>query len=213
VVALGFRLKEFVIRPELSKEQAARAARFVRLRLGPRNPVQRLRDILDNVDCADCAEFAGDRKRPTVHDNACTLPSHAILDRGRVVGLWEYDMAMQSIAWMPFVRKDAALMTQYQAHQASRLNRPFLAGDAPVGIFRRKQALQIARRRPCSPSLPAPKTIGIPRALPDRSIQRSAAPARRISIPFFFPSSPKLRAAPPVLSRNSSGSSGPFQAP
>jgi hypothetical protein len=37
------------------------------------------------------------------------LPSHAILDRGRVVGLWEYDTATDSIAWMAFVKKDTAL--------------------------------------------------------------------------------------------------------
>jgi len=37
------------------------------------------------------------------------LPSHAILDRGRIVGLWEYDPATASIAWMPFVRPDGAL--------------------------------------------------------------------------------------------------------
>ncbi len=37
------------------------------------------------------------------------LPSHAILDRGRLVGLWEYDMATQSIAWTAFIKKDRAL--------------------------------------------------------------------------------------------------------
>jgi hypothetical protein len=37
------------------------------------------------------------------------LPSHAILDRGRVVGLWEYDIATQSIAWTAFIKKDRAL--------------------------------------------------------------------------------------------------------
>ena len=37
------------------------------------------------------------------------LPSHAILDRGRVVGLWEYDTATESIAWTAFVKKDKAL--------------------------------------------------------------------------------------------------------
>ncbi len=37
------------------------------------------------------------------------LPSHAILDRGRVVGLWEYDTAAESIAWMAFVKPDKAL--------------------------------------------------------------------------------------------------------
>jgi hypothetical protein len=37
------------------------------------------------------------------------LPSHGILDRGRVVGLWEYDTAADSIAWIAFVKKDKAL--------------------------------------------------------------------------------------------------------
>ncbi len=37
------------------------------------------------------------------------LPSHAIVDRGRVVGLWEYDISTSSIAWMAFVKKDRAL--------------------------------------------------------------------------------------------------------
>ena len=37
------------------------------------------------------------------------LPSHAIVDRGRLIGLWEYDQATQSIAWISFVRKDKAL--------------------------------------------------------------------------------------------------------
>ena len=37
------------------------------------------------------------------------LPSHAIVDRGRLVGLWEYDPATESIAWMSFVKKDKAL--------------------------------------------------------------------------------------------------------
>jgi hypothetical protein len=37
------------------------------------------------------------------------LPSHAIVDRGRLIGLWEYDQATESIAWMSFVKKDKAL--------------------------------------------------------------------------------------------------------
>ncbi|MBI2688330.1 MAG: winged helix DNA-binding domain-containing protein [Acidobacteria bacterium] len=30
------------------------------------------------------------------------LPSHAITDRGRLIGLWEYDTATESIAWVTF---------------------------------------------------------------------------------------------------------------
>jgi hypothetical protein len=37
------------------------------------------------------------------------LPSHGILDRGRVAGLWEYDTSSDSIAWIAFVKKDKAL--------------------------------------------------------------------------------------------------------
>ena len=37
------------------------------------------------------------------------LPSHAILDRGRVIGLWEYDTAADSVAWIAFVIKDKAM--------------------------------------------------------------------------------------------------------
>ncbi len=37
------------------------------------------------------------------------LPSHVILDRGRVIGLWEYDTAEDSVAWISFVKKDKAL--------------------------------------------------------------------------------------------------------
>ena len=37
------------------------------------------------------------------------LPSHAILDRGRVVGLWEYDPDAGKVEWMSLVKPDAAL--------------------------------------------------------------------------------------------------------
>jgi Winged helix DNA-binding domain len=37
------------------------------------------------------------------------LPSHAILDRGRLVGLWEFDTSTNSIVWAAFVKKDKAL--------------------------------------------------------------------------------------------------------
>lgn len=37
------------------------------------------------------------------------LPSHGIFDRGRLVGLWEYDPAAESIAWHPFIAKNREL--------------------------------------------------------------------------------------------------------
>lgn len=37
------------------------------------------------------------------------LPSHAILDRGRLIGLWEFDPVRESIAWSTFGVKDKKL--------------------------------------------------------------------------------------------------------
>jgi hypothetical protein len=37
------------------------------------------------------------------------LPSHAILDRGRLIGLWEYDTTTESVAWMSFAAPGSAL--------------------------------------------------------------------------------------------------------
>ncbi len=37
------------------------------------------------------------------------LASHAILDRGRLVGLWEYDVEAKSIAWASFIPKNKDL--------------------------------------------------------------------------------------------------------
>jgi hypothetical protein len=43
------------------------------------------------------------------------LPSHAIIDRGRLVGLWEFDPDTNSIAWMCFGKKDKALESAVKA--------------------------------------------------------------------------------------------------
>jgi hypothetical protein len=37
------------------------------------------------------------------------LPSHAIVDRGRLAGLWEFDPAANEIVWMSYEKPDAAL--------------------------------------------------------------------------------------------------------
>jgi hypothetical protein len=42
--------------------------------------------------------------------NPKELPSPVILDRGRVVGLWEYDPATESIAWKASVKKSRPLL-------------------------------------------------------------------------------------------------------
>src|SRR5262249_33514158 len=67
------------------------------------------RDLKGLLDAADLARefFVEKKSRPagTLDD----LPSHAIVDRGRLVGLWEFDTATGSIAWWPFIKKDKDL--------------------------------------------------------------------------------------------------------
>jgi hypothetical protein len=45
------------------------------------------------------------------------LPSHGIFDRGRLIGLWEYDVASESIVWTTFVPKDKALAEEVKRCQ------------------------------------------------------------------------------------------------
>jgi hypothetical protein len=67
-----------------------------------------------------------DRERKVVEDTTVKalgaldfLPSHAIIDRGRVVGLWEFDVDSRSIAWASFGRKkDKALEAAVEETQA-----------------------------------------------------------------------------------------------
>jgi hypothetical protein len=51
------------------------------------------------------------------------LPSHAILDRGRLVGLWEFDPATNSIAWMSFIASNREL------EKAVRRTEDYIAGE------------------------------------------------------------------------------------
>ena len=46
------------------------------------------------------------------------LPSHAIVDRGRVVGLWEYDVDTASIVWLAFVPRYPALQKAVAATES-----------------------------------------------------------------------------------------------
>lgn len=65
-----------------------------------------LKELLDSADdtrdlfLEKNARPAGTLKEP---------PSHMILDRGRLIGVWEYDTAAESIAWMPFIKMNKEL--------------------------------------------------------------------------------------------------------
>ena len=63
------------------------------------------RDLNSLLDPADQSQKL--LKREGAGANVLDLPSHGIFDRGRLVGLWEYDTATDSIAWMSFIPKNA----------------------------------------------------------------------------------------------------------
>lgn len=65
------------------------------------------RDLKSLVDEADLSHKLLQRGGPTRHVD--DLPSHGIFDRGRLVGLWEYDPAAESIAWISFIPRNRDL--------------------------------------------------------------------------------------------------------
>lgn len=71
----------------------------------PRQPQYTLVSSLDGI--ALLRRTVADLAAP--EDVKTDLPHHAILDRGRLVGLWEYDPESQSIVWRAFGAKDKAM--------------------------------------------------------------------------------------------------------
>lgn len=71
------------------------------------NALQRdLKALLDDEDAErPVMTEKGTRAGASLQD----VPSHAILDRGRVIGFWEYDTTAESIVWMTFRKADKAL--------------------------------------------------------------------------------------------------------
>ncbi len=67
------------------------------------------RDLRTLMDPGDHTRKVMTSKGAALAGGLTDLPSHAILDRGRVVGLWEYDVETESIAWMSFIGKNKAL--------------------------------------------------------------------------------------------------------
>ena len=67
------------------------------------------RDIKSLIDKKDLDRQVFVEKDTKPLGGMADFPSHAILDRGRAVGLWEYDTETQSIAFSTFGVKDKAL--------------------------------------------------------------------------------------------------------
>ena len=67
------------------------------------------RDLEGLADAADLRRKVYGGKGLTPLGGVADLPSHAIFDRGRLVGLWEYDTATEAIAWCAFIPKNRNL--------------------------------------------------------------------------------------------------------
>jgi hypothetical protein len=67
------------------------------------------RDLRGLLDAADFDRKVVSDKTLINIGGLSDLPSHAILDRGRLIGFWEYDFEKQKIVWGTFGVKDKAL--------------------------------------------------------------------------------------------------------
>jgi len=67
------------------------------------------RDLAGLLEPADMKRLVFSDKALAEFGGLADLPSHAILDRGRVAGLWEYDPETSSVAWCSFVPRNRAL--------------------------------------------------------------------------------------------------------
>ena len=68
------------------------------------------RDLKTLLDRADLEKKLPSEKGTAAAGGLTDLPSHAILDRGRIVGVWEFDVNTGTIAWHAFVPKSDALL-------------------------------------------------------------------------------------------------------
>lgn len=68
------------------------------------------RDVRTLLEAQDLEKTARLAERVGTMGGLNDLPSHAILDRGRLIGLWEYDPDARSVVWASFVPRDKALI-------------------------------------------------------------------------------------------------------
>jgi hypothetical protein len=80
------------------------------------------RDLKSLLSPEDLKRKVVENKSQVPIDSLQYLPNHAIMDRGRLVGLWEYDTATESIAWRAFI-KDPAI------REAVELTEQFIQKD------------------------------------------------------------------------------------
>lgn len=66
------------------------------------------RDVRSLLDAADAGRPVPGHRSGACLGDLADLPDHAILDRGRLIGLWEYDVETERVAWWVFDQAAAA---------------------------------------------------------------------------------------------------------
>jgi hypothetical protein len=67
------------------------------------------RNVVSIIDDIDQQRAVMTEQKEAPLGGLSDLPNHAIMDRGRLIGLWEYDPEKERIAYKIFVRMDKAL--------------------------------------------------------------------------------------------------------
>jgi hypothetical protein len=105
------------------------------------------KDLIDEADWNREAYDKGPAKLATLDDPH----SHAIFDRGRLIGLWEFDPEVNSIVWASFIPKNKdleAAVTRTEAFVSTQLgDARGYSLDSPQSRAPRVDALRKAARR------------------------------------------------------------------
>jgi hypothetical protein len=75
------------------------------------------RELATLLDVADAERMVPLAKTSATAGSLVDLPCHAILDRGRLVGLWEFDPERGELVWLSFVGRNPALLAAVAATQ------------------------------------------------------------------------------------------------
>ncbi|MGC9998566.1 MAG: crosslink repair DNA glycosylase YcaQ family protein [Bryobacteraceae bacterium] len=125
----------------------------------PADPVYRLVSSLDSLvllrrdhrslmDPADLDRSLELAHGPASLSSLADLPCHAILDRGRLVGLWDYDPASESIVCFNFIQRnkdlDAAIKNTEEYVRTQLGDARSFSLDSPKSRLRRLAALRQA---------------------------------------------------------------------
>ena len=83
------------------------------------DPISATRRNVDSLcDAKDLARTVQLEKKVGTLGGLADLPHHAILDRGRLIGFWEYDVGKAHVVWATFGVKDKALDAEVEKTQA-----------------------------------------------------------------------------------------------